>query len=332
MADPDPDCKYRPGYFAPSEKSIKAHVAPYDSESRVYFVGGPCPRCGHTTSDDAIPLTVLLPEAGQAAPPAVAPPPEKEAAPPPAYSRAFLRVCDCDYYHEIEQGKSGQGCGARWALTLTARPPADGRIDTAGAVPPLTLSDQGAVDAAIDGSLTQARSTAEKWRNVLAGLTGLVGTFLVLGGVTEFSKAPNAQAIVAFGLLGLGCAAYGAYRAAEAAIGGPVDYRTRGRGDAAGMKVARIRQAELAAGHLSAAKVLTVVAGLWLALATLYAYGPEKTEPGSQLSLTLRNAQAPVCGVPTKGPRNVVVITTENGQRIAVPMSDVVEMEIVGSC
>jgi hypothetical protein len=325
MAKPDPTCKYEPGYVAPDQQSIDAHVPTYDSTARVHLVSGPCPRCGHTTSDDAIPVTVLLPEAAQAAPAAAA-------TPTPAYGRAFLRVCDCDYYHEIEPGKFGHGCGAKWALTLTWTEPADVRIIGAGAVPPLTQTDQSAVDAAIDGALTQARSTAEKWRNVLAGLSGLVGTFLVLGGVTEFSKAPQAQAIVAFGLLGLGCAAYGAYRAAEAAIGGPVDYRPKGTGDAAGMKVARIRQADLASEHLSAAKVLTVVAGLSLALATLYAYGPEKTEPESQLSLTLRNAQAPVCGVPTKGPRNIVVITTDNGRRINVPMSDVVEMQVVASC
>lgn len=325
MANPDPKCKFEPGYVTPDKQSIDAHDPTYDPTARVHLVSGPCPRCGHTTSDDAIPTVLLLPEAPQAAPSAVA-------TPAPVYGRAFLRVCDCDYYHAIEPGKSGQGCGARWALTLTWTEPADVRIIGAGAVPPLTLTDQSAVDAAIDGALTQARSTAEKWRNVLAGLSGLVGTFLVLGGVTEFSKAPNAQAIVGFGLLGLGCAAYGAYRAAEAAIGDPVDYPTKGKGDAAGMKIARIRQADVAAGHLSAAKVLTVVAGLWLALATLYAYGPEKSEPVSQLSLTLRNAQAPVCGAPTKGPRNIVVVTTENGQRIDVPMSDVVQMQVVNSC
>jgi hypothetical protein len=241
-----------------------------------------------------------------------------------------MRVCDCDYLHKDDQDKPGQGCGARWALELTGTEPVE--VISVGDVPPLTLTDQSAVDAAIDGALTQARGTAEKWRNVLAGLSGLVGTFLVLGGVTEFSKAPQATAIVWFGLLGLGCAAYGAYRAAQAAIGGPVGYQTRGQGDAAGMKVARIRQADLAADHLSAAKVLTAVAAFFLALATLYTYGPESTEPDPQLSLRLRNEQAPVCGVPAKGPRNIIVITTEENQRIEVPMADVVEIQIVASC
>ncbi|MEV8531464.1 hypothetical protein [Streptomyces sp. NPDC051211] len=126
---------------------------------------GPCPACGHHTTELVSPEAPIGMESAGGA----VPPPEKRT------TRQFH--CSCRVEHPGRPSAATAGCGRWW---LAAIEPADGGWRLSAHIDPLVGRAAVELSAAAVAELSSARAVSERW---LQGLAALYGLFAVAGTV-----------------------------------------------------------------------------------------------------------------------------------------------------
>lgn len=180
------------------------------------------------------------------------------------------------------------------------------------------------------GQLDRVRATAEKWRDGLAVLLGLIAVVGVVKGREDVQELDDPARFVvgALILLALACAAAGTVLAARAAFGLPRRHWLTGEADE--LDELRETQAADAARDLRLAVVLTLGTLALLAAAvglTLYAPGAEPDEP----VLRVRSPESgEVCGTVERSEAGQLTLKTVDGE-VTVDLADAL-VTVTGAC
>lgn len=192
--------------------------------------------------------------------------------------------------------------------------------------------DLAAWDTTVETSLHRAKSSAELWRNGLAGFVALLTTALVLRGPESAEDMGLFWRVwVGVGLVGgLGLSVWSLWLALSAAsptLKG-VDYATTVR-QWATIRAAQVAAAQKSADRLTFAKRVMVVALVLLGLG----YGAWWLAPSSVETriLITREDGSSVCGELASGPAGAIWVGT-NASADGVPLGSVSTVEKVANC
>ncbi|MFJ6674725.1 hypothetical protein ACIQMJ_26810 [Actinosynnema sp. NPDC091369] len=317
-------------------------VTPSVEHPLVLDLAGPCPRCGDAMAhahwlitlrgvpvvepDDAIRAGEALRHAG--------------IGPGSLLPAEFPVQCRCDGKHPDPLGRTRlQGCGARWRMRFEE---VDGEVKTVRAVPPhdrkpdpRQIGDRERLAEEVTDSLTRIRTTAENWRNGMAGLVALVTTTLVFKGRDSIT-AYGTPIRIALGLLtGLALVAgvTALLRFLRAAYGVPEVVSTASVIDEGGVDVRNVRLAHVALDDLNAARRLALGSAVLLAAALLLSwYGPTRST-APMVEVVVRGEPQPVCGAlkAQDGATTVLQVAGEPSER-RLPTPDLVSTVLVEKC
>jgi hypothetical protein len=196
-----------------------------------------------------------------------------------------------------------------------------------------SIADDAAWSSLVTNQLSDARKTAENWRNGLATLIGLIATISVVKGPSDLGGLEPWAAYAVGVLLGLGlaCAVFGGWKALVAAYGEPSvmtlnQYRALG-----GIGGVNLKRGEATISNLRWAQRATIASVIFVASAVgLTWYGPR---PASSATLSIDRWSLPaVCGKLASAKDGNIDLQPSGAPAVRVPTSDVMAMKVVTQC
>lgn len=212
---------------------------------------------------------------------------------------------------------------------MTAQPPRP-----PGPPTPSSMQDVADFAALVATSLTDVRSTAEKWRTGLAALITLTTTALLIKGPENARDLSTGwrSAVTAALIAGLSLAVAGLWRALEAAAGTPeavtLDAILARHGS---VKAFRIAQANAAITALRSARRLVMASIVLLTIGILGWWWAPVTEDAPVLNITTGGKS--VCGEVDSADHGAIRLQVRGeADPRTIPLSQVENLAVAASC